>query len=226
MVKTLSEFPQVTGYRTGRNSIPANPAILSSVAQIINACSFIEASRAKILAYNLGSDLQVTMAVLRVFRGSDYPKKALKAAAEHALSDEEATVLDRIETITKDTFDVRNKLAHWIWGSCDELPDALLLQPPAFDSEQLIAFPDSGAYILPPPHDQVLVYGITELEGLAENAWKSAENFSRFQHHLHWTYISQTSREGDPPESDEFVLRIKQGLHESFEKNWAYLSEL
>jgi hypothetical protein len=61
---------------------------------------------------------------------------ALEAAAKVALSDEEYDVFKAAATATNRVQTPRNHLAHWIWASCPELPDALLLADPKAAKER------------------------------------------------------------------------------------------
>jgi len=55
---------------------------------------------------------------------------ALDAAAKAALSPDDFDVFRAAISMTGRVQTPRNHLAHWIWGTCKELPDALLLAEP------------------------------------------------------------------------------------------------
>lgn len=57
---------------------------------------------------------------------------AIQAAARSALSDrpEEAILLRAVLKIAKTQQKFRDKLAHWVWGYCPNLPNSLLLMDP------------------------------------------------------------------------------------------------
>jgi len=55
---------------------------------------------------------------------------ALEAAAKAALFPNEFDVFRAAISMTESVQTPRNHLAHWIWGTCEQLPDALLLAEP------------------------------------------------------------------------------------------------
>ncbi len=61
---------------------------------------------------------------------------ALEAAAKAALTPEEFDVFAAAIAVTDSVQTPRNQLAHWIWGSCPELPNALLLAEPKSHKER------------------------------------------------------------------------------------------
>ena len=105
---------------------------------------------------------------------------ALKAAARAALSKQEHRVLIAGLEVAKRVQTPRNHLAHWIWGVCDQLPNALLLADPKAqkkrDRDLALALEKSETGILGAEQIEclmtydpstVLVYRINDLERAA-----------------------------------------------------------
>ena len=73
---------------------------------------------------------------------------ALEAAAKAALSPNDFDVFCAAIRMTDSVQTPRNHLAHWIWGTCEQLPDALLLADPKGhqdrDRELKLAFERAG----------------------------------------------------------------------------------
>jgi hypothetical protein len=109
---------------------------------------------------------------------------ALKAAAEAALSKQEHRVLIAGLKVAERVRTPRNHLAHWIWGVCDQLPNALLLAEPKAqknrDRELLALALEKGETgilaieqierLMTYDPSTVLVYRIDDLERAATDA--------------------------------------------------------
>jgi hypothetical protein len=100
---------------------------------------------------------------------------ALEAAAKAALSTDDFDVFCAVIRMTDGVQTPRNHLAHWIWGTCEQLPDALLLAEPKAqkdrERELKLAFeraggPDVNEIVNLGRHDPatVLVYRRGDLE--------------------------------------------------------------
>lgn len=229
MVKNLSEFPNVTGTSWGKDAMPSNPKIASLASQVIAATSIIENMRAHILANILGADLQVSMAMYSTISNTQQRQKALLAAAKVGLPEDEARVLRRIEQVTAGTSQARHKFAHWIWGQAKEMPDALLLIPQVYDNDQVMAFPGGTGFILPAPHDKILVYTESDLEKIVEDAWTAASYFRRFHGHLLSKSIQDFGERNvtyEPEEAANTMLEIATKLRAAREESWAILKAL
>ena len=62
--------------------------------------------------------------------------RALRAAAEAALAPHELRVFKAALSVAESVQTPRNHLAHWTWGTCVELPNALLLAEPKAQKER------------------------------------------------------------------------------------------
>jgi hypothetical protein len=84
----------------------------------------------------LGADAAPALAMFSTLTAQHLQLGALEAAAKVALSVEEFDVFKAATNVTDRVQTPRNHLAHWIWGSCLELPDALLLAEPKSAKER------------------------------------------------------------------------------------------
>ena len=78
----------------------------------------------------LGADVEPAIAMFATLTAQRQQMGALEAAAKAALSPNEFDVFRAAISMTESVQTPRNHLAHWIWGTCEQLPDALLLAEP------------------------------------------------------------------------------------------------
>ncbi len=97
------------------------------------------------------------------------PRNAmLQAAAKEVLSKEQLDLLNVLLSFAKSCQRGRNKLAHWDWGYCDEIPDAFLL----VDHKKCL----SG----PPDRSEIFVYRKKDFEEITDRNHQVAFYFSHF----------------------------------------------
>jgi hypothetical protein len=106
------------------------PELAVLVSGVFARWAWIEHSISVLLLHILGAEAKPALAMFSVLNGQRLQMSAVRAAAKAALPPDQfeifAAVMSVIECVQKD----RNRLAHWIWGSCPELPDSLLLANP------------------------------------------------------------------------------------------------
>jgi hypothetical protein len=76
------------------------------------------------------TDLAVGMAMYQALTGSGSRQTALQAAAEEALSREDFWLLQGVMKAITPSRTQRNKFAHHLWGTSEDLPGKLLLADP------------------------------------------------------------------------------------------------
>ena len=107
-----------------------NPDLAILVTGIFARWAWIEHSISSLLVHILGAEAKPALAMFSLLNGQRLQMSAVKTAAKAALPSDQFKILDAvvsaIECVQKD----RNRLAHWIWGTCPELPGRLLLADP------------------------------------------------------------------------------------------------
>ena len=112
-------------------SLSGKPHLPELVCSIIAASSDVDHELSLLMARILGADAAAAIAVFDVLRGF-MREKALETAAKVALNPGQYRVLLAVLQMAKSAQSDRHKIAHGVWGSCPELPDALLVADPTF----------------------------------------------------------------------------------------------
>jgi hypothetical protein len=109
-------------------AIRDRPTLTAHIMSVIAACSHLEAELGRLLSHFLGAEPGVGMAMYLALSGGEAKRSVLNAAASEALDGNpvDLVTFKLVEKATKPIRKRRNEFAHGIWGTCDELPDALL----------------------------------------------------------------------------------------------------
>lgn len=114
------------------HSLDDKPDLAKLVCWAIATAAEIEHELSLLLVRVLGADEAPAIAMFDVLRGDYIRAKALGAAANARLNEEQSRVFEAVTSIAAAAQRDRHKLAHWIWGSCPELPNSLLVANPKF----------------------------------------------------------------------------------------------
>jgi hypothetical protein len=112
------------------------PELAKLVASIFGHWASIEQRLSLLLVRVLGADAAPAIAMFSTLIAQHLQMGALQAAAKAALTVHELDSFLAVMSITDSVQTPRNQLAHWIWGACQELPDALLLAEPKAQKER------------------------------------------------------------------------------------------
>jgi hypothetical protein len=162
-------------FRPDTSVLNDKPELAKLVARIFALWGFIEHSLSVLLVRLLGADAEPAIAMFATLTAQRLQMAALKAAAMAALSGDDFDVFCAAISVTDSVQTPRNHLAHWIWGNCEQLPDALLLAEPKAqkdrDQKLMLCFeragePDVNEIIKLDQYDPatVLVYRRGDLE--------------------------------------------------------------
>jgi hypothetical protein len=118
------------------NALDDKPEMSALVASIFGCWGYIERELGLLLVRVLGADADPAIAMFSTLTAQHLQMRAIEAAARAALSPDVFDVFDAAASVVDSVQADRNRLAHWIWGSCDALPDALLLADPKSHRER------------------------------------------------------------------------------------------
>jgi hypothetical protein len=118
------------------NALDDKPEMAKHVANIFAYWGLIEHRLSLLLVRVLGADAAPALAMFSTLTAQHLQLGALEAAAKAALSQEEFDVFKAATNVTDSVQTPRNQLAHWIWASAPELPNALLLAEPKSAKER------------------------------------------------------------------------------------------
>lgn len=124
----------------GTKTLDDKPELAILVAAIFSEWAFIEMQLKNLMVIVLGTDAAAALAIYDSLDSPRQQMRALKAAAQAHLPSEKFDIflaaISVVETAQRD----RNKIAHWVWTSCPEFPDALILTDPSYISEYMFKF--------------------------------------------------------------------------------------
>jgi hypothetical protein len=112
------------------NVLDNKPKMAQLVASIFAHWGLIEYRLSLLLVRVLGADAAPALAMFSTLTAQHLQLGALEAAAKVALSANEFDVFKAAINVTDSVQTPRNQLAHCIWASCLELPEAMLLAEP------------------------------------------------------------------------------------------------
>ena len=233
-MRKLSEFTNVDGYEWGRKTVEARPEIMKLAAELLAACSMIEAARAQVFFLSMPDDTEAAMAVYDTIESRGNKQKALMAASKIGLTRDAFSILLELEMRSNQVLEFRDKLSHWIWASCTAVPEAILLVPNKYKKDLVLTFPKYGGLsrhppmLMPVPHDKVEVYTATELRSIADSGWDCVTNYYKFFSCVSFALGSNDQLENmkDDPSTPSMVLDVHNELKDAFNTQWAELQRL
>jgi hypothetical protein len=107
-----------------------HPKLATSMAYAIAVWSRIDAELGTILAYMLKGDTQAAVAMYAALTSSQAKMDALEAAARVSLVGDDRRLFAAVLILVKRAGAKRNRVAHWLWGECPQIPNALILIDP------------------------------------------------------------------------------------------------
>ena len=117
-------------FRHDPNALDNKPKLSKYVANVFAHWGLIEYRLSLLLICVLGADAEPAIAMFSTLTAQHLQLGALEAAAKAALTPIEFDIFRAGMDVTDRVQTPRNHLAHWIWGSCPELPDALCVAEP------------------------------------------------------------------------------------------------
>lgn len=136
MPQPLSRVSRNASFRHNPAVLDDKPELARHVSRIFAHWGLIEYRLSLLLVRVLGADAAPAIAMFSTLTAQHLQLGALEAAAKAALTEHEFEVFSAMMRVTDMVAITRHQLAHWIWGSCNELPDALLLADPRTAKER------------------------------------------------------------------------------------------
>jgi hypothetical protein len=136
MPQPLNRVVPNASFQHNPNVLNDKPKLSKYVASIFAQWGLIEYRLSLLLVRILGADAEPALAMFSTLTAQHLQLGALEAAAKAALSSTEFDIFQAGMDITDRVQTPRNHLAHWIWGDCPELPDALCVADPKMAKER------------------------------------------------------------------------------------------
>jgi hypothetical protein len=114
----------------GHAAMWMRPQLAVHIAETIAAWAQVEVVLGRVLAVLLGSDASAALAMHATLNGFRARVDSLEAAARSKMPPEDFELFQVTLTAIGKAADRRHEFAHWLWGFCSEVEDALLLIDP------------------------------------------------------------------------------------------------
>ncbi|HXZ00542.1 MAG TPA: hypothetical protein VEI03_11115 [Stellaceae bacterium] len=126
-------------------ALSRHPQLAACIATIVAYWSRIEATLGSMLGAMLGGEARPSIAMYQAILNTQTQMAVLEAAAKVALSPNNLRVLNALIWLCKRAGAHRHKVAHWLWGDSQDLPNRLILVDPDAIREHDKAMSDVAA---------------------------------------------------------------------------------
>ena len=126
MPQPLSRIASGANISLNQHTLKDKPEMAILVTEIFANWAQIEHGLSLLLVRVLGAVEGPAIAMYSVLTAQHLQNKALEAAAKSALQPEHYQVFLAVISAIESAQSARNRLAHWMWGSCKERPDLLI----------------------------------------------------------------------------------------------------
>lgn len=117
--------------------------------KVVSAWSIMESFLSGVFVQMLGANPAPAVAMFNALTSTAAQTAALRALAQTTLSRRDQELFEAVLIVLKSAADARNKVAHWVWGYCSSLPDAVLLCDPRALTEYRMQVDYYNSRILP-----------------------------------------------------------------------------
>jgi hypothetical protein len=157
----------------GDPPMEARPQLAVKVAHCIARWAENEVLLGAFLAFLLHANEQAALAMYSGLENRSAQLRLVTAAAKSTLSADHFEIISTfMTTIVRPAMKERDRLAHWHWGYCDQLPDALLIADPARNLRNLMVALKSqrwgGSGDVPTSFHDIFVVRDGDLEGIKD----------------------------------------------------------
>ncbi len=197
MPNPLSKVRPKCNYEHSPDSLRSRPGHASLIMQVIANVSLIENTRGLIFSYLLGVDDYLALLIYSEIRSASVKSSAFHAVIKASLSEEDREMLNKIDKFSKKVIAQRNKFSHGLWGTSNDLPDAILYLPSDHFLDKTHQYLDNPhargleRKILAPglqDRSRVMVYTVGDLENSVSesiSALSLYRNFFDLVFHMH-----------------------------------------
>lgn len=125
--KPLQSVKRNASFHLNPDAPRAHPELAALVACVITDWARVEANLGVVLLIMLGAKSRPAAAMFASLKSQQAKNDTLLAVAKVSLSAEHASMVDAVLRHLGKVANVRNQLAHGVWATSSELPDALLV---------------------------------------------------------------------------------------------------
>jgi len=148
-----------------------NATLGAKVAQCIAAWSEIETLLGMFLGVILHANQNAALAMYSTVENRSAQLRMIEVAAQANLVQDASDVISIfIATRIRPAMKLRDKLAHWVWGYADELPEALLIREPSASIKDYAEVIKTGnPRDVPADHDKIFALRENDLDRYISN---------------------------------------------------------
>jgi hypothetical protein len=225
MPQPLSRVRPNANIRLAPDSLDNKPELATLIAHIFAQWAAIEAEVGMLLVRILGATAEPARAMYSILTSQALQMLALNAAAKSALSTEQFEVFEAVLSVLETVQKPRNKLAHWIYGQCAELPNVMLFADPQSLKEmhtaRVLALSASGKLkhsesdkAFGVDRKSVFVYRKSDLERIKRDLTDASKMMVHFRYYLNpiVTTEAEIKKAGDGPGTAAGSLRQLSSL--------------
>ena len=120
-------LPKVLARFGEPDTMQQRPKLAIKIAECVTQFASFESLMGVSISIMLHSDATVVHAMYAALENRSAQLRVLQACAKAKLNQDQASLMTYLISLyIKPLMRRRDRLAHWVWGVCDELPDALL----------------------------------------------------------------------------------------------------
>ena len=171
MPQPLNKVMRTASTAFGPGFLETRPHLANIVAFVIGNFSYVELQFSLVYHRTLGTDAAVAFSMLRASQARRQAINNVNAAASHTVPKSELDIFNDVLARFKAAAKIRDTYAHSLWGTSDQLPDALLLAGPEYYHHMEIAHDRAkkddripSISELRPPTEMVMVYREDDLK--------------------------------------------------------------
>ena len=174
----LSRIKSGLRYRLHFDTLDERPNVAQAIAECIATWSRVDCAYGYLFVSMLKTNEKQGAELFASMESANSKIIAIKALAISSLSEQKVEILERLLRYTKSQQKVRDKIAHWVWGTSNELVDSMVLCDPkvmwAQSGKSLAqlsaAVKDGSPYCITSPvsEDYVYVYSKKDLKREAQ----------------------------------------------------------
>lgn len=127
--RKLSDFPNATSWNIGPEALILRTAHATKIMETIACVAQFDSMRGQILTEMIHSKAYYSLLIFEAISNQSVQDRVFKKIANAALSVEDFETLSKIEAKAKGLRELRNRFAHCVWGTSEQLPEDILCIP-------------------------------------------------------------------------------------------------
>jgi hypothetical protein len=128
-IKTLIDGPRIA---LNPQALMERPDVAAWVAQCIANWSWVDSATGTLFVNLVGTNMSAGAILYAEMTSALAKDRSLRALGLARLEKADIPLLEALMSLLKSGQATRDKLAHWYWGVCEQIPDGLVLVDPRY----------------------------------------------------------------------------------------------